>query len=303
MIRSTAALCLFVSMASAGVARADTPDKEAAARFEIAVKLAKRGDYAGALAEFEAAYARAPHPDALLNIGVMQKRLLRYDDALRSFEKYLELTAGQPKHPRRQEVERERQEILSLVGHVTVDVAEPAGALIRLDGAELGDAPLHREVAVAPGRHRIDVSAKYHTPEERTVDIVSGQKLTVEVRLAPSAKEAPTTLAITTIPPNARIAIDGRSVGRSPWTGPVESGGHRVRVSLDNHAPAEQEVLVQSGQTRSLSLLLTAQEASRPIYKRWYFWGGVSAVVVAGTVTALLIANRDDGLDGELYAR
>ena len=33
-------------------------------------------------------------------------------------------------------------------------------------------------------------------------------------------------------------------------------------------------------------------EAGKPIYKTWWFWTGAAAVVVAGTVTAILIAGR-----------
>lgn len=33
-----------------------------------------------------------------------------------------------------------------------------------------------------------------------------------------------------------------------------------------------------------------AQEEGSPFYKKWWFWSAVGAVVVAGTVTALLLA-------------
>jgi hypothetical protein len=36
-------------------------------------------------------------------------------------------------------------------------------------------------------------------------------------------------------------------------------------------------------------------ESSSPFYKTWWFWGGVGAVVVAGTVTAVALASRGGG--------
>jgi hypothetical protein len=49
--------------------------------------------------------------------------------------------------------------------------------------------------------------------------------------------------------------------------------------------------------TAAPGLDLTAQPGpapseSPPIYKKWWFWTGVGAVVVAGTVTAIVLANR-----------
>lgn len=41
------------------------------------------------------------------------------------------------------------------------------------------------------------------------------------------------------------------------------------------------------------------QERSRPFYKHWGFWAGVGAVVVAGSVTAVVLATRSD--DGPSY--
>jgi hypothetical protein len=32
-----------------------------------------------------------------------------------------------------------------------------------------------------------------------------------------------------------------------------------------------------------------------PVYKTWWFWTGVGAVVVAGTVTAIVLAGRSGG--------
>jgi hypothetical protein len=41
------------------------------------------------------------------------------------------------------------------------------------------------------------------------------------------------------------------------------------------------------------------QERSRPFYRHWGFWAGVGAVVVAGSVTAVVLATRGD--DGPSY--
>jgi hypothetical protein len=41
---------------------------------------------------------------------------------------------------------------------------------------------------------------------------------------------------------------------------------------------------------------------SQSVYAKWWFWSGVGAVVVAGTVTALLLAHRSGGAwSGAIY--
>jgi hypothetical protein len=63
-------------------------------------------------------------------------------------------------------------------------------------------------------------------------------------------------------------------------------------------APATPQVerVPQSDGTAPVSLTTVPESpsSSPPIYKRWWFWAGVGAVVVAGTITALLVARGSD---------
>jgi tetratricopeptide (TPR) repeat protein len=67
--------------------------------------LAKRGDYAAALDEFQRAYAAVPHYGVLYNIGQAQLALGRGDEALRTFRRYLGEGSGAVEATRRAEVE------------------------------------------------------------------------------------------------------------------------------------------------------------------------------------------------------
>ena len=49
-----------------------------------------KADYQAALAEFEAAYQLFPDPSTLINIGLAQKELYRYPEAVASLQRYLE---------------------------------------------------------------------------------------------------------------------------------------------------------------------------------------------------------------------
>src|SRR6185503_20787563 len=63
--------------------------EEAKRHFEQGVALFNDGNYSAALAEFEAAYKTRPAPAVLYNIGLTQKALFRYPEAIDSLTRYL----------------------------------------------------------------------------------------------------------------------------------------------------------------------------------------------------------------------
>jgi tetratricopeptide (TPR) repeat protein len=52
-----------------------------------------------------------------------------------------------------------------------------------------------------------------------------------------------------------------------------------------------------AGVDLTVSAPATEEHASTPTYRTWWFWTGMGAVVVAGTVTAIVIASRGGGTD------
>jgi tetratricopeptide (TPR) repeat protein len=99
--RIAVAVALALGGAPAGTASADdtakrkgTPDKftkAAGEAFTEAVTADKAGDLKTALGLYQKAYGISPHPSTAYNIADVQRRLLLYADALRSYETYLAL--------------------------------------------------------------------------------------------------------------------------------------------------------------------------------------------------------------------
>jgi len=95
------ALALACALAGTHPASADdtakrkaTPDKFAKAAgeaFRDAVAADKAGDLRTALGLYQKAYGISPHPSTVYNIADVQRRLLLYADALKSYETYLAL--------------------------------------------------------------------------------------------------------------------------------------------------------------------------------------------------------------------
>jgi tetratricopeptide (TPR) repeat protein len=65
-------------------------------------------------------------------------------------------------------------------------------------------------------------------------------------------------------------------------------------VALPPSAMPEPPVATEpAGVDLSSSAFAPAADPSTPAYRTWWFWTGVGAVVVAGTITAVILANRE----------
>jgi tetratricopeptide (TPR) repeat protein len=285
------AVCMGVAIAAHGQPRPPPAAQEAAQRFDKAFTLYTAGNYEAALAEFEAAYAVDSRFEVLFNIAVSQKRLFRYDDARKSFARYLELGRDKVPAARRAAVEKEVDEMLRLTARVSFRVL-PEGARITVDGVFVGAAPLETPRLVGPGRRLILVEADGHTPQRLTLELVSGAQRLVEVTL----ERVPTEAVVEfTSAPRARLFVDGLEVGLTPVIRTLVPGGHALRLEAEAYQTHRQDFIVLAGQRRTLAVTLDALPVTTPWYRRWYVWAIVGTVVVASTVSAwVLLRPRPD---------
>ena len=149
--------------------------------FEQAVALYNDGDYATALAEFSASYQAAPLPAVLYNIGVAQKALFRYAEAIDTLQRYL--AEAQPRAERRAEVERLCAEMEALLAPVTLQVT-PADAALVVDGRSAAGGARGRPLRLAAGAHVIEASAEGYRPLRREIMVSAGRPLTLTLALA-----------------------------------------------------------------------------------------------------------------------
>jgi len=120
---------------------------------------------------------------------------------------------------------------------------------------------------------------------------------------------------------DTEVSIDGKSMGLTPLTEPVWAtpGRHQVIANLAHAALAMENVVVVAGSLHTVTLQLrpladspvaapaapavnlTAVPAApaestsdSPVYKKWWLWTGIGAVVVGGAVTAFLLTRRSN---------
>jgi hypothetical protein len=126
-----------------------------------------------------------------------------------------------------------RIEATLVPGTGTVEVmASPTGAMVSIDGAEQGPAPL-RIGAISPGRHRWTVAAVGYEPESQDFEFAPGRNLYFNVTLRSSKG----LFSFTTNPAGAVVWLDGAEVGSTPLElEAVPPGEHRVHLVLAGYA-------------------------------------------------------------------
>ena len=158
---------------------------KAQAMLTVGSGLYERGDYAGALEKFNAAYAAYPSPKLMFNIGQANRDLSRPVEALEAFEKFLagsldaspETTA---------DARKSLAELRDKLGRIRID-CETAGSEVSIDGKNVGLTPLPDPIWATPGRHQVTAKHASAAPAVEDVDVTAGSVSTATMRMLPLA--------------------------------------------------------------------------------------------------------------------
>jgi hypothetical protein len=186
MRRILLVLAVLALLLASRSARADDP-RQASKHFQRGVALYGEADYRGALVEFKRAYALAPNPAVLYNVGETQYQLQDYAGALTTFEHFLsEASTGDA---RRGEIESSLEVLRSRVGHVAVTTVPP-GADVAVDDQPAGKTPLDRALLVSIGRRKVVATMAGRPSVTRWVDVAADDNVALTLQL-PDPPEAP----------------------------------------------------------------------------------------------------------------
>lgn len=176
-----------------GAARADDATdgkkKEAQAFFDEGIRLAKANDTKGALAAFREAYARYPSFRVLYNIGQLCSRTGDAVCAVRSYERYLHDGDKDVPAKRRKEVEAEVRQLSRTLGRIAV-TSNVTGAEVLVDDEPVGRTPFSDAVAVSGGAHKVVGIGPDDARAEKTVTVVAGQNVAVDLEIEKKDKPA-----------------------------------------------------------------------------------------------------------------
>lgn len=165
---------------------------------------------------------------------------------------------------------------------VTVRIAGPKSAVIKIDGREVGSA-----TPTMPYTGAIEVRAEPHEFVAEAADFVSarqsslvreGEALNLVLQLSPEQQKGK--LIVHADPVGASIEIDGKFVGTTSWEGPVNIGSHQISVKKPKYYTWTYDVDVPKGAERTVTA--TLNEDRNTSFVPWL----IGTVLVLGASTA-----------------
>lgn len=132
------------------------------------------------------------------------------------------------------------------------------GAKVYLDGKLMGTVPVQIK-AIKPGEHVVEVKAKGYITKEHRVKVQQGSAEVLKLDLQPEASESKDgTLKVVSPVPEADVYLDGASLGKVPQTKNIPPGEHFVVVKKSGFKDFQIKVIIDSGQTKTITADLKA---------------------------------------------
>lgn len=111
-----------------------------------------------------------------------------------------------------------------IVGNLYVST-NPSGATITVDGRNVGVTPkIVSDLLI--GSHSVRIMLANHKTESKTIEIKEGQTEELSVTMSDMAR-----MTITSDPDDANLFINGKAVGKTPYTADMASGDYEIRIS------------------------------------------------------------------------
>jgi tetratricopeptide (TPR) repeat protein len=229
-----------------GIARTD----QARELYLKGVALYEQAQFEKAEAAFLAAWALKKHYQIASNLGACEMKLGRYRDAAEHLAFFLREQPPTASRDDRKRTQALFDEARAKVGAVVLTVSVP-GAVVSVDGREIGAAPFPAEVYVAPGTRTFVASHGSYKDAQQVVQATAGgtQTVTLTLEALTGAAPQPPGGQIPPAPGGARmpVIITGAVLGGAGVIlGAVFAGLSNARAS---DAAAKHDAILKMGPT------------------------------------------------------
>lgn len=136
------------------------------------------------------------------------------------------------------------------------------GAAVQIDDKPAGQTPLTTKIR--PGTHVLSVLASDGRGSEQAMDIGPDKDLDFLVPM-PDAPNSPSSIQVASTPTGARVLVDGKIVGNTPWEATMAEGRHTVGVELAGHLRQERQITVREGWVFGVTVALPLLPAGTPV--------------------------------------
>ena len=187
---SAACSCCWRPWRRAPLGPTRIPRAQAGADYARGIELAEQGLFAAALEQFKSAYEKSPHFAVLYNIGQAQMALGRPIEAIEALTRYLRDGADQVPLSRREQVQAQVALLESRLAELSVTTDRP-GALVTVDGREVGKTPLYQPIRLAAGTHTVSIMMDGITPIIKAIDLREGERRALAFVVPPGIAPKP----------------------------------------------------------------------------------------------------------------
>ncbi len=123
------------------------------------------------------------------------------------------------------------------VGYVSI-VSNPAGAFVYVDDTYRGVTPV--TVAMATGSRRVELDRSGYADWSSSVQVTSGTTIYMNAEMQRLAASTTGSIAVSSVPAGAEVALDGSNRGVTPTYGDLElrdipTGSHTLVLRLDGY--------------------------------------------------------------------
>ncbi len=284
-MRRTVALLLLCGLVAHGtLAIADDAGDAADARahYESAQRLYDEGRYRDAIDDFQVAYRKKPHPSVLYNIGQAYERLLDYGSSVTAFTRYL--AEAEPSDPRRKIVENRLRILRALPARISVSsIPDRVHAVLRGEQGAVHVAETPHEFSVPAGDYTLELTREGWQTEKQRVHVEIGQPYFYQYRLERSTVET----RIETDPSGARVFIDERLVGETPYRGRLEVGRHDLLIEYPNYPWRLEVIMARDGTplVRNIRLDRPSRSGRTELVLSAMAYGGVVGPLLVGALS------------------
>jgi hypothetical protein len=222
--------------------------------FETGLKLYNEGSYREALAAFQRANDIAPRASLQRNIAQCHRDLKDFASAYDAYQTLLSRYGATMSAADKRTVQRAIDELAMLTGTLRVTIVEP-GAVVAVDGHDVGTTPLAAPVRVNLGPHTVTVTKAGFETLRKEIKPGGGDEVRIDGPLEP---EVTTGHLVVAAPPDAKVEVlvDGADVGAAPWEGDVKPGVHVVEAKGTDRYAAPKQVEVPRHDRVELALEL-----------------------------------------------
>jgi len=150
-------------------AKTETRDK-ARAHFEAGKTKATANDYAGALAEYQAAYALIPTAQAMYQIARCYDGMGDVPNTLKSYDQFISMSQGNQVLAADHDAAKARVAALRAEPVNVAFSSEPAAAQIEIDG-QVQEGATPATLTLVPGKHTIKLTLAGYDPFEQEITV------------------------------------------------------------------------------------------------------------------------------------